>query len=414
MSDLVLTRGQDEALAMIRKFMATDALVAVLTGFAGTGKTTMIKVVASEFPHTVLAPTGKAALRVMEATGLEGGAQTIHRLLYKAKRDEDTGETRFVPRSPTELVYLHGDLIVVDEASMVSKEVMATLTMTAKFVGAKILLVGDTFQLPPVQKDEQDAFCALNIQTEHRYSLTEIVRQALDNPIVRASMLIRQNRPDYESLTLLNAISSENVEHHLIELQQRGGVGICFTNAKRHALNAEVRKALKYEQGTLLPNEPLLVLKNTYSVDRYNGEVIQFLGWRGAFKQKTAVDRYKHSALTMDFGKAEIEGGSKVILSPEQYTGKAEQEKVGDLAVMIASRLAFCDDYDEEEGSGPPPFLFCSYGYALTCHKSQGSEWPEVTVFLEPSIVRRRDEFAQRWKYTAITRGKKTVNYTYL
>ncbi len=423
MSDLVLNEGQEKAMAMIRQFMASEDVVAVLTGYAGTGKTTMIKVVADEYPCEILAPTGKAALRVTEATGHR--AQTIHRLLYKASNDEDTGETKFVARPPSDLTTLHGCIIIVDEASMVGKDVWLTLTTTAKFVGAKILLVGDTFQLPPVQRDDEPPFSALNFETPHRYALTDIVRQALDNPIVRASMLIRQNRPDYETLTLLHAISPEGLDQHIIELQQRGGVALCFTNNKRHELNAAVRRALGYEPQTMLPGEPLLVLRNNYAVDRYNGEVISFLAWRGKLLERTAVDRWKNSSLLMHFGEALIEGDSLVCMSPEQFSGKAEQEKIGELTTLITARRTLRDayEYSQVERWGdcvdadeyrPPPFLFCTYGYTLTCHKSQGSEWPEVTVFLEPSIARRRDEFAQRWKYTAITRGKKIVNYTYL
>jgi hypothetical protein len=377
-----------------------------------TGKTTLIRVVAEEFKCMILTPTGKSALRVREATDHE--AMTIHRLLYKAERDEETGLTKFTPRSPMELMEYSGCLVVVDEASMIPHDVYLHLKHTVEFIGAKLLLVGDTFQLPPVQREDTTPFSALEVETSYRYALTEIVRQALDNPIVKASMLIRQGCEDYETLTLLNAIDPTGLDEHIIGLRERGGVALCYTNAKRHELNAAVRKTLGYAPETLESGEPILVLKNNYSVDRYNGEVLQFLAWQTGLSQVPVTDGWTHNSLFMDFGHALIEGEQRVLLSPQQMAGKAEKAEVGEIAIMKAARRFSLDNRDYGDNSDPPPFLFCTHGYTLTVHKSQGSEWPEVSLFIEPGIARRRDKFKARFLYTAITRGKTRVNYTYL
>jgi ATP-dependent exoDNAse (exonuclease V) alpha subunit len=200
--DFELTEGQKQALAMSERLMAdrSPCMPAILTGFAGTGKTTMLKAIASRFgAPTVLAPTGKAALRVQEATGLTAG--TIHKWLYRPSENQKTGDVEFKLKDCKQVERPYNGLVIVDEASMVGRDLWEHLWDMCQLLDLKILLVGDPFQLPPVEmkktdKDgnDLDSFSPLlDVRTEYRAHLSEVTRQALDNPILRASMLIRES-----------------------------------------------------------------------------------------------------------------------------------------------------------------------------------------------------------------------------
>jgi ATP-dependent exoDNAse (exonuclease V) alpha subunit len=191
-----LTKGQEKGRQMVGRLLdEEEGKFAVLSGYAGTGKTTMLKVVAEEQgAPLVLTPTGKAALRVAEATGLQ--ASTIHRWLYKASEDAKTGEPRWSKKPVNEIFIPTNGLIVIDEASMVSQELWQDVWSFCKPLGLKLLLVGDRFQLPPVVRKNDDgewkSFSALtDLPTDFRTDLTEVCRQALDSPIILASMAIR-------------------------------------------------------------------------------------------------------------------------------------------------------------------------------------------------------------------------------
>jgi exodeoxyribonuclease V alpha subunit len=114
-----LTDGQQAAMDMVAKLMkAPPPMPAIITGYAGTGKTTMLKAIASMYGNPViLAPTGKAALRVQEATGIT--ALTMHRWLYHPKENENTGEIDFRLKDLAMIECTENGLVIVDEASMV-------------------------------------------------------------------------------------------------------------------------------------------------------------------------------------------------------------------------------------------------------------------------------------------------------
>jgi len=435
MKDLQLSAGQARALEMVGEFKAQDACrVARITGFAGTGKTTLIREINDVHGEpTVLTPTGKAALRVGEATGIY--AQTIHRFLYTPEEDPKTGKPVFKVKSAWDdsLLNMRGKMVLIDEASMVGKEVWGDLTRVAAIAGFHILVMGDLFQLPPVSMDD-DPFSALLVETPFEVNLTEVIRQALDSPIIRASMILRSGRPEHEALALLKALGGSRFVEHIVEGRTRGGATLCFTNARRHAINRDVRAHLKLPEAELLSGEPLLVTQNNYVLDRYNGEVVDFGAWTkppSASPPIVVTDRYNNSSLQMSFGEGYLAtptfqagtlllNGEPVappepvtcIMSPEQFTGKSDAAKVGNWIVKKDARRWFKINNPTVEEI--PSYLDCNYGYGLTVHKAQGSEWDEVLVVIEDSLGALRGIERKRWLYTAITRAKKAVNYVYV
>lgn len=405
-SDLVLSPGQEAAAEMVGHFLKqTEWRFGRITGYAGTGKTTLIKVLADRYGSpTILTPTGKAALRVGEATGLF--AQTIHRFLYEPSEDPKTGRPIFniKPEWSDSMLDMEGKLVLIDEASMVDKVVWRDLQLVAKNVGFHILVMGDLFQLPPVYKDEDGrAFSTLLLNTPFSVNLTEVIRQALDSPIIRASMVLRSGRPEYEALEMLEALGESKMIQTIVEMRERNGVALCFTNKTRHALNDKVRTALGYAPNTLFQDEPILVTQNNYNLNCWNGEVIRFEGWEEEPGKLVAVaDRFTNSSMMIGFGVGNV-AGQQAIMSPQVITGAVEAGKISVGFVKKAARREYKDAHRSENA---PPYLDCNYGYALTVHKSQGSEWGEVLLVLDGSERMMRGQDLKRFLYTAITRAK--------
>jgi exodeoxyribonuclease-5 len=417
--NITLSQGQADALEMIGRFLnQEESRVAVITGYAGTGKTTLIKVIEESYgTPIVITPTGKAALRVTEATGLS--ACTIHRLIYKAEDDPKTGDPIFVLKSVWDFDGSFVEsLVLVDEASMVDGKVWADLISVARSMRFRILLMGDRFQLPPVSKSEDGkAFSALDVETKFSVNLTEVIRQAQDSPIIRASMILRSGKPDFEAMKLLTPVGASKLTDNAIRLNQSGaGAVLVHRNATRHRLNTEVRQKLGLDEGAICPGEPLLVLQNNYGLERYNGELVRFEGWDVRPSESTTEvvrDPYKNSALTMSFGMGLVDGAS-CMLSPEEVTGRSEKAEVGNWIIKKTSKKIFKDRIAYEEDERVPPHLHANYGYALTVHKSQGSEWNEVLIVMESSLAAMNEIERKRFLYTAVTRGKKQVSFVYL
>lgn len=391
--------------------------VARLTGYAGTGKTMMVGEIATIVQDmgrqcVILTPTGKAALRVSEATGQP--ASTIHRFLYRPMQDAETGDVSFVPRGPDD-VGESPTLVIVDESSMLGRIVWEHLRTLADQIGFGILLVGDPYQLEPVEFGEGTPFSFLNIPVAAHAHMTEIVRQRRDHPIIRASMLIREGSGPgcvVDALGLLERIPPGETPASI-----RAGAEvpvITFTNRLRHEINRDVRSLRGYPDGEIQPGEPLLVLKNNYVVNRYNGELVTLEAWDVPPADDEAVavlDRKTKESMYCRYGVARIEG-AQAIVCVEEIEGRT-LGKVGDFWLARGARAAWpallrrmTDRPDERL-----PHLHASLGYAATCHKMQGSEAAEVVVVFEPGTLSGALS-SRRWCYTAITRAKERVRWT--
>lgn len=414
-----LTEGQDRAREAVQQMMRVRGFgTLVVAGFAGTGKTTTLSVFAQEYgTPQVITPTGKAALRVREATGLY--ASTIHRWLYKPKEDEKTGAIKFVRRTPDDISIPPSRLILLDEASMVGPDVWKDVYETCKGLDLKLVLVGDGFQLPPVQAANAAPFSLLTPEFAvsigaQRVEMTEVLRQAQGSPVIRASMELRNGgglralrelpRADY------NMIANVAVTTHL-----NGGVTICHKNITRATVNAGIRGTLGIYDEMPRVGEPLLVVKNSYEAGVMNGETFNFEGWIAALDDgaplvpeifERVYDRWKQAEEDTRFGATTIGKQLKVTLSLEELHGRLS---VGAKAIEIsASRWSRLNNlYNSDTVT---PHVHAQFGYSWTAHKSQGSAWPYVFVILEPS-VRFDEDDGRRWVYTAITRAQKQAAY---
>jgi exodeoxyribonuclease-5 len=398
-----LNAGQNEALQMAVKLASTSSeragapAIGVLSGVAGSGKTTSLKAITEAVGGSViLSPTGKAAVRVKEATGFS--ASTIHRWMYKPSENSN-GDIDWVMRGQGELARPDSGLIIIDEASMVGLELWEDIYTAASLISCNLLVVGDYEQLPPVTKDkdaEPFSVLAPNFKCDYRVNLTEILRQAQDNPIIKATMDLRSGNW-MNALMQIRQVPQSEMLQEANRVVGEGGVVLCYKNSTRHYFNQEIRKMRGLGE-ELVQGEPLLVMRNSYDLNIFNGETAAFQGWDYLSDSKEHVyDNYNKRVHYTTFGKTMI-NGQTAVLSVDEIFGTLEGCPPSSL--QKAAKLRF---------GKRTPYINMNLGYALTTHKSQGSEFPEVFVIVEDSLNPEHKD-GRRHLYTSLTRTSGNVS----
>ena len=361
--------------------LAGPQQVFYLAGYAGTGKTTFAKSVLKILqkilhrrPRIEVATfTGKAAL-VLRTKGWPG-SRTIHNLIYKLDGEDDDGNPTWILNKES---YLYdADLLLVDEVSMVGQEMGADLL---KF-NRPILVLGDPGQLPPI-----DGTGFFTSRTPDHF-LTEIHRQALDSPIIKWATAVRTGkglggRPmrDGDCEVLKRAFVPKGQVQPLHLYSTYGLTAdqtICGLNATRHTFNAKLRQ-LRFPgspAGQPIVGDKLICLKNDHEVGLLNGGM-----WEVISEPKLFIDSWEMRVKSLD-----LEDFSVDIKVPAKFF-------LGQGSTLTKEELFEKDQFD--------------FGYAITCHKSQGSQWDRVFIYNENYVFR---DNAARWLYTAITRAAKSV-----
>lgn len=361
---------QDEALKAVSRWLKDGRTpIFRLFGYAGTGKTTLAKYFADNVDGEVLfaAFTGKAA-QVLRARGAKN-ARTIHSLIYRPKgeeeiSDEETGKTTVSPlfsinrQSPL----AQAALIIIDECSMVDEALGKDLMS----FGTPILVLGDPGQLPPISGG------GFFTEQEPDILLTEIHRQARDNPIIDLAMQVREGREimhgDYGAAQV---IGKNEVDRDMVLEADQVLVG---TNRTRRRYNQRLRELKGFTQAFPQAGDKLVCLRNDPAKALLNGSL-----WQVMTSSKETVKPGINLLVRpedddMDRGSAKIKLLKSVFDDP-------------DLEIPWQTKKRY-DDFD--------------YGYALTVHKAQGSQWNSVVLFDESYAFR---ETRERWLYTAITRA---------
>lgn len=361
---------QERAIADVNAWLKDPAGKQVfrLFGYAGTGKTTLAKELAKSVKGSVLYATftGKAALQLRKK-GCDD-ASTIHSLIYKVEVCERTGEANFILNKDSDLA--SAKLLVVDEVSMVDETLAADLLS----FDTRILVLGDPAQLPPVKGEGYFINDAPDVM------LTEVHRQAQDNPIIRMSMDIREGnrlrRGEYgQSLV----ISREDVDQERMrDLVLTSDQLVCGLNRTRTAFNRRIRalKGLAGAQAAWHPTvgDRLICLRNNRTKHLFNG---------GLWSVEEVQD--KLGRLDMIVGSLDEKRDPVKIKVFEEFFNGNE------------ARL----DWRERKQSDE-----FTFGWAITCHKSQGSQWDSVIIFDESGAFR---EARTNWLYTAVTRASERV-----
>ncbi len=348
---------QDAALKAVDQWLhAGDAQVFRLFGYAGAGKTTLARHIAEHAGGEVAfaAFTGKAA-HVLRQKGC-AGASTIHALIYRPTDEDDDGAPSFALRRDAPAS--KADLIIIDECSMVDEDLGRDLLS----FGKPVLVLGDPAQLPPVKGG------GFFTEAEPEFLLTEINRQAADNPIIRLSMEIREGRDgDGYAEDACRIVDRHAIDQDAILAADQVLVGV---NRTRKKFNDRIRALKGFVEPAPEAGEKLVCLRNNKQKGLLNGGV-----W-------TVASR-----------KAPRGRMARLVLAPEDG-GKT-------VAVSVPARM-FVDGAENvpfQERRGGDEF---DYGYALTVHKAQGSQWDEVVLFDERYAFR---EHARRWLYTGVTRA---------
>jgi exodeoxyribonuclease-5 len=355
---------QDAALVAVSNWLKDKSGPQVfrLFGWAGTGKSTLARHLAQGVRSVKYAAfTGKAAL-VMRKNGCRG-ASTIHSLIYSLVSDKE-GEPKFALDPESEA--MSADLIVIDEVSMVDEALGRDLLS----FGTKVLVLGDPFQLPPVQGAGFFTADTPDIM------LTEIHRQAQDNPIIRMSMDIREgDHLDYGRYGDSVVISRSEVDRDAVLQADQVLAG---RNKTRVAYNDRLRELKNMPAHEPVVGDRLVCLRNNPQKKLLNGQI-----WTAAEVKKRSGGRFS------------------MLLDPDEPTGKTASQ------AKVLTHLAFFSG-EEDNLSWPERRRFdeFTFGYCLTVHKAQGSQWDDVYLFDESYVFR---EDRQRWLYTGITRAAERI-----
>lgn len=389
MQSKLLTLGSEQRIARDRVCQwwqdPNRSQVFKLFGYAGTGKTTLTQSIIRElgvFNVRYAAFSGKAAY-VMQQKGCEE-ATTIHKLIYRPVMVERR-KGQWVPAEPlrfelnpdSDLAY--ADLLVLDEVSMVS----ASLAEDLLGFGVPILCLGDPAQLPPVgaggyfMEDDPDAL------------LTEVHRSALESPVTRLAMQVRQASDSDPNSGIQNG---QRIDFpSAAEIINTYDQVIVGTNGMRHHVTAMLRAELFGDPTVPLQDgERIIILKNNRQLGVYNG--MQF----------TVEDVLK------------IDQDDNVLIV------RATDDEGDTRDLRIAS---------SEDAPWNRDVAVATFAYAITCHKAQGSQWDNVLVADESKtfLAMQRDAcraremarqearkqaitVARQWLYTAVTRAAKHVD----
>jgi exodeoxyribonuclease-5 len=412
---------QQEAIDKIVDWFAdSDQQVFRLFGYAGTGKTTLARHIVDRLGVNALfaAFTGKAAY-VLRTKGCEN-AQTIHRLIYQPvekvrKRLDEIHGLLAEEADPTERALLTrqaqveeeklqtpdfilredslldgAPLLVLDEVSMVGERIAADLLS----FGAKILCLGDPAQLPPV--DGGGYF--INAQPDHL--LTEIHRSALDSPVTRLATSVRQSPPGDRTLGM-NGMDGDSGRTLAVGRDQLADFDqvLVGTNKTRWQAIHLLRTAKGLTGSAPQVGDRIIGLANSVEADIFNGQQFTVL--------EAGTPR---------------PGGDRVGLLVEDDSGA-----VRELTTWLAGYTGV-EGEKQAKREGRGTVAATTFAQAITCHKSQGSQWDRVLVVDESWIFARaaaQDAVraghapaaasaaghlnGQRWLYTAITRAAERV-----
>jgi exodeoxyribonuclease-5 len=369
--------------------------VLTVGGFAGTGKTTLIaelrKILGINIRVAFVTFTGKASatlkskLEMQDAIFSYDYIGTIHGLIYKPliKIHPITGSK--VVCGWTRIDFVSYDLIIIDESSMVSSEIFNDLL----YYNIPILAVGDHGQLPPVGDG------SFNLMRNPELKLVSIHRQAEDSDIIRVSKIARERGFIPSGVYSKNVFKMHWDQPKCKDLfmgikHDENVIVLCGMNRTRLGINKLIREKLQLTRPEPYPTERLVCLKNNRETKIMNGQLGTLI-WL-TYAEKDIYD----ITVQMD-GFPDLYSGYtiKECFNKESYNDIFEltcMRKNKDF--MKKNKISCIDAFD--------------FGYAISVHRSQGSEWDKVVIFEERSNYWDND-FYKKWLYTAVTRAKEKL-----
>lgn len=437
------TQGQEILIDMLAEFLfdQTGHQAFIVKGYAGTGKTTLISALVKTLEHLnlktlLLAPTGRAAKVFSTYSGKP--AFTIHRKIYRQKSSTDGFGTFSLNKN-----LFNNLLVLVDEASMISNNLAEDsvfgsgrlledlISYIKDGKGCKLILIGDTAQLPPVGTELSPALdkTLLNglIRVSGEHTLTDIVRQGENSGILHNATEIRRlitgeimkmpvfRRQGYQDIHM---VAGNELPEMLDNCYGRYGmedsIVLCRSNKKANQYNAGIRKQILYREEELESGDLLMVVRNNYHWVSENpdlefianGDIIKLVKVR-KYEERYGF-RFAYAALRLvDF---EIDFEAWILLNAlTSETAAMSSEDNRKLYYGVLEDYAHIESRSVQyKQVKKDPFfnaLQVKYAYAVTCHKAQGGQWK--SVFVDQGYVNKEKTDLEylRWIYTAVTRA---------
>ncbi len=381
---------------IVKWFKNAKDQVMVVSGYAGTGKTTVMSHLPSVLPDTTRitfnAYTGKATSvlldKLKQANIWSITVSTIHKLIYVPDIKKDDDGCEFIDgwiKNET----IPFDLIVIDEASMISEEIFKDLLEFDK----PILFIGDSAQLPPIVGD-------FNLMNAPDLSLTSIHRQAEDSPIIKISQYIRENGvlPKELNTKFTKEITwwkkDDKEFFNKIPFLNPNIITLSALNRTRKNINNHIRGLCGYNGADIInPGERVVCLKNNDIKHDYALHYVMN-GITGTVNKVIPTGRQNLRNIKIDF---DIYKSTLPCISDIRTFGEVNRQKLNKIGGDPVSK-----DYAIFRKQKTHNMF--DYGYCITCHKAQGSEWGAVVVIDERSNYSTDDDY-KRWLYTAVTRS---------
>jgi ATP-dependent exoDNAse (exonuclease V) alpha subunit len=439
------TSQQQELFGKLHTFLLSDDgdECFILKGYAGTGKTTVLSALVKALPNynlksVLLAPTGRAAKVITNYSGKK--AFTIHKRIYRKKSALNVDESFMIADNLSA-----NTLFIIDEASMISDELTGNNRETllhdlVNYVyntkNCKLMLVGDTAQLPPVGADDSPALDEKLMKDQfglaiHAYELTDVLRQQKDSGILfnvtKVRDIIREGKENMPQIVTKGykdvfRMGSEMLEEGLNYAYSKYGYDstliICRSNKNANLYNRQIRGRILMREEELTGGDQLMVVRNNYFwlQDQEegstgfiaNGDIAcvkkvrrleEMYGFRFADVQLEFIDYAEDPVLDCKILLDTLYSEAPALQSTDQKRFYLEAMKDYD---HIPNKRA-----KHEELKLNPYYnaLQVKFAYAITCHKAQGGQWGAVFVdqgYLTDEMV--NTDFL-RWFYTACTRA---------
>lgn len=419
----------------------------LIKGYAGTGKTTVtgtiVQVLKSlDIDVVLMAPTGRAA-KVLSSFA-HAPAYTIHKTIYMGKTegggmDFSLGFNR-----------QRNALFVVDEASMIGEattsqddyrdllEDMMAYVFAGE--GCRLLLIGDGAQLPPVGTTDSPALRTTHLSerfdlTMAEIELKEVVRQEIDSGILLNANILRQHlmskTPGFPTLQMEGFSDIKRVEgselHELLEdlYGKHGQEGVCVitrSNKRANLFNQQIRNRILWQEEELSGGDMIMVVRNNYHwLMDYKDAPTPFLANGDALEIEKVGKHYEQYGLRFadvvvrladypEYPSIEMRVMLDVLMHEQANLGMEAQRRFYD--AVAEDYLHLGSRRKIHEAVQKDPFynaVQIKFAYAVTCHKSQGGQWPAVIVDQGYLTEEMLDESLLRWFYTAFTRAQSSL-----
>ncbi len=443
------TKGQEGFLYKLSEFLTEDGhgKVFLLRGYAGTGKTSMVMSVTATLQamrrkYALLAPTGRAA-KVLASYSRQR-AFTIHKFIYQMVTDE-FGNMRFALRLNTG----KRAVIIVDEASMIATQAAAGGRIQSRDLFAdllqflesgsdcRLILIGDNAQLPPVGMAKSPALEASFLKqtgdftTEMMHELRDVVRQEegsgiLENATMLRNLLLSDTtdfrlKTEFEDITCVDIMELEDALNDAYATYGEESVMVVTRSNKRaNEFNRQIRGRIKMMEEEMDAGDLLMVVRNNYhwlpkkSSAGFiaNGDLMEVLRMGGIEEQHG----FRFADATVRLLDYPDDPPMEVKLMLTTLYVESPSLPAEDSERLYLSVVA---DYDylqtpseQAKAVGSDPYLNAlqvKFGYAVTCHKAQGGQWPAVFVDQGYLTAEMMGTEYVRWLYTAITRASEQL-----